>query len=149
MPLPSLSVRVRRILLAALIAAGLIVTAAILLPPADRAEASHRAGEHVGVLSNFRVNATNGYSNLPEFSGQGDGVIGAQCSGAAPLGGDRIPAMVVTNLRYDLTYLRVLNAKGQPLSGEVVINCTVYTRGAGAGTTAAKLEQYAAAHKAR
>jgi hypothetical protein len=73
-------------------------------------------------------------------------VIGMQCSGAAPLGGPRAPGQVITNLRFDLTYLRVLNAQGVGISGEVVINCTAYTT---VSQTAARLEAWAAARRVR
>jgi hypothetical protein len=130
---------------AALFLAALAVAAA-LVAGNNRAEAQ-TATTRVGVLSNFRVLAdANGYSNLPEFSGQGDGVIGMQCSGAAPLGGPRAPGQVITNLRFDLTHLRVLTAQGSPLSGEVVINCTAMTTN---NQTAARLDAFAAAHRAR
>lgn len=77
------------------------------------------------VLSNFPVRATNGFANLPEFSGSGDGVVGAACTGATPLGGGNIPAQVVTNLRTDLTHMRILHNNGTPLTGDVRVNCVL------------------------
>jgi hypothetical protein len=79
----------------------------------------------VGVLSNFAVLASNGNSNLPEFSGSGDGVVGVACTGAVPRSGPNIPAQVVTELRPDLTYLRILHNDGRPMNGTVLINCVV------------------------
>jgi len=145
-----MSFSARRYLLpAALLAVALLAAGAVLLRGEQPADASHRPGEHVGVLSNFRVLATNGYANLPEFSGQGDGIIGMACTGAAPLGGPRMPAMVVTNLRFDLTYLRVVNANGTPLNGEVVINCVTSARTAEGAASAQRLEQWAQARQVR
>ena len=132
------------VLLTGLLLAGLALAG--MVRGGGRAEASHTPGTHVGVVSNLRLFASNGYLNLPEFSGQGDGVIGAQCSGAAPLGGPTAPAQVITNLRADLTYLRVLNAQGTPLNGQVVINCTLYTNTA---VAAARLERWGAANRIR
>ncbi len=77
------------------------------------------------VLSNFPVLATNGHSNLPEFSGSGDGVVGAACTGARPRTGTNIPAQVVTELRPDLTYMRILHNNGTPLNGTVRVNCVL------------------------
>jgi hypothetical protein len=144
-------VSVRRYLLlsAAVLAIALLIAGAMLVRGERPADASHRPGEHVGVLSNFRVQASNGYANLPEFSGQGDGIIGMACTGAAPLGGPGMPAMVVTNLRFDLTHLRVVNANGTPLNGEVVINCIAYARTAEGAATAQRLERWAEARQAR
>jgi hypothetical protein len=78
-----------------------------------------------GVVSNLPVQATNGFSNLPEFSGSGDGVVGVSCTGATPRSGPNIPAQVVTELRTDLTYLRILHNSGTPLTGTVEINCVL------------------------
>jgi hypothetical protein len=139
----------RYLLPAALLAVALLAAGVLLIRGERPADASHRPGEHVGVLSNFRVTATNGYANLPEFSGQGDGILGMACTGAAPLGGPRLPAMVVTNLRFDLTYLRVVNANGTPLNGEVVINCVAYSRTAEGAATVQQLQQWAEARQVR
>jgi hypothetical protein len=139
----------RSLLPAALLAVALLAAGVLLIRGERPADASHRPGEHVGVLSNFRVTATNGYTNLPEASGQGDGIIGMACTGAAPLGGPRLPAMVVTNLRFDLTHLRVLNANGTPLNGEVVINCVAYARTAEGAATVQQLQRWAEARQVR
>jgi hypothetical protein len=77
------------------------------------------------VLSNFPVLASNGHTNLPEFSGSNDGVVGAACTGARPRTGPNIPAQVVTELRPDLTYMRILHNNGQPLNGTVRVNCVL------------------------
>jgi hypothetical protein len=144
-----MSFSARRYLLPAALLAVALLAAGLVLRGGQPADASHRPGEHVGVLSNFRLTATNGYTNLPEFSGQGDGIIGVACTGAAPLGSPRMPAMVVTNLRFDLTYLRVMNANGTPLNGEVVINCVIYARTAEGAATAQRLQQWAEARQVR
>ena len=78
-----------------------------------------------GVVSNLPVLATNGFSNLPEFSGSGDGVVGVACTGATPRGGRNIPAQVVTELRTDLTYLRIMHNDGRAMNGTVRINCVL------------------------
>jgi hypothetical protein len=95
------------------------------------------------------VEATNGSANLPEFSGQGDGIIGMSCTGAPPLGGPRMPAMVDTNLGADLTCLRVVNANGTPFGGEVVINCVAYAWTAEGAATTQRLERWAEARQVR
>ena len=102
--------------LTAALAGGIAVS---VLPAADAQTTTHLTS----VLSNFSVGAINGYSNLPEFSGSGDGVRGVACTGAAPRTGPDIPAQVVTTLRTDLTYLRILHNNGTPLTGSVLINC--------------------------
>ena len=79
-----------------------------------------------GVFS-IVVHASNGYSNLPEFSGSGDGVLGVACTGASPRSGPNIPAQVVTTLASDLTHLRILHNTGTPLTGDVRINCVMET----------------------
>ena len=89
-----------------------------------------------GVISNLLVLATNGDSNLPEFSGSNDGVLGVACTGASPRSGANIPAQVVTQLRPDLTYLRILHNTGTPLNGTVRINCVLEVE---SGATLARL----------
>ena len=78
-----------------------------------------------GVLSNFEVFVSNGHTNLPEFSGSDDGVVGAACTGSFPRTGPNIPAQVVTALRPDLTHMRILRNNGQPLNGTVQVNCVL------------------------
>jgi hypothetical protein len=87
--------------------------------------AGAQAATSTGVISNLLVLATNGDSNLPEFSGSNDGVLGVACTGASPRSGPNIPAQVVTQLRPDLTYLRILHNTGTPLNGTVRINCVL------------------------
>jgi hypothetical protein len=77
------------------------------------------------VLSNFDVFVSNGHTNLPEFSGSDDGVVGAACTGARPRTGASIPAQVVTELRPDLTYMRILRNNGLALTGSVRVNCVL------------------------
>jgi hypothetical protein len=79
----------------------------------------------VGVISNLDVLASNGFSNLPEFSGSGDGVVGVACTGAVPRSGNKIPGQVVTELRTDLTYLRIMRNDGLAITGTVKINCVL------------------------
>jgi hypothetical protein len=94
-----------------------------------------------GVLSNFPVTASNGFSNLPEFSGSGDGVVGVACTGAAPRGGRRIPGQVVTELRPDLTYLRIIRNDGMAITGDVLINCVFEVEAEAANATLGRLQQ--------
>jgi hypothetical protein len=75
------------------------------------------------------VLVTNGFSNLPEFTGSGDGVVGAACTGASPQSGQNIPAQVITQLRVDLTHMRILHNDGTPLNGTVRVNCVLEVRG--------------------
>ena len=98
---------------------------AVVVGALPAAEAQQPPPTFTGVLSNFVVHASNGYSNLPEFSGSGDGVLGAACTGASPRSGPNIPAQVITTLRSDLTYLRILHNTGTPLTGDVRINCVL------------------------
>ena len=98
--------------------------------------AGAQAATTTGVISNLDVLATNGRSNLPEFSGSNDGVLGVACTGATPRSGPNIPAQVVTELRPDLTYLRILHNTGTPLNGTVRINCVLEVQ---SGATLLKL----------
>ena len=86
------------------------------------------AATETHVLSNFSVlTDNNGRTNLPEFSGAGDGVRGALCSGAYPDGGTlAIPSQVVTRLLTDLTHMRVFQPDGDPLRNRSIrVNCTL------------------------
>jgi hypothetical protein len=102
------------------------------------AGAQQPGSSFTGVFS-IVVHASNGYSNLPEFSGSGDGVLGVACTGASPRSGPNIPAQVITTLRPDLTYLRILHNTGTPLTGDVRINCVLESEPSPEG--AATLEQ--------
>lgn len=92
-------------------------------------EASHaQPATETHVLSNFPVlTDSQGRTNLPEFSGSGDGVQGALCSGAYPTGGTAdVPAQVVTRLLTDLTHMRVWRPNGTPLANrDIRVNCTL------------------------
>jgi hypothetical protein len=101
------------------------------LPSADAQEPPPTL---VGVLSNFPVTASNGFSNLPEFSGSGDGVLGVACTGATPRSGNQIPGQVVTELRQDLTYLRIIRNDGRAITGSVGINCVLEVEATPMGT---------------
>jgi hypothetical protein len=132
----------RRVAVVCLVAlAGTLVVTA--LPSAD---AQQPPPTEVGVLSNFAVAASNGFSNLPEFSGSGDGVVGVACTGATPRSGTiNIPGQVVTELRSDLTYLRIIRPDGVALTGNVRINCVVEVVATPEGSaTLRQLEQVAA-----
>ena len=106
----------------AALSAALVVVALFSLSPAKAQVASE-----VGVLQSIPVLATNGYANLPEFSGSGDGVLGVSCDGAAPLGGGVVPAIVITRLDADLTRMRIAswgtNTPG--VNGTVSVTCTL------------------------
>jgi hypothetical protein len=112
----------RRVTLAALVVAAAVILGVTALPSADAQQPTPTV---VVVLSNFPVTATNGFSNLPEFSGAGDGVVGVACTGATPRSGNQIPGQVVTELRQDLTYLRIIRNDGRAITGNVQINCVI------------------------
>ena len=88
------------------------------------------------IVAEAGVNATRQGSNLPEFSGSGDGVVGAACTGAVPRSGNQIPGQVVTELRPDLTYLRIMRNDGRAITGTVRINCVLEVLDAPAGNAA-------------
>jgi hypothetical protein len=112
-----------RIILAVAVA---VLAGALGMSALPSADAQEPPPTVVGVLSNFPVAASNGFSNLPEFSGSGDGVVGAACTGATPRSGTpNIPGQVVTELRQDLTYLRIMRNDGLPITGTVRINCVL------------------------
>jgi hypothetical protein len=111
----------RRLVATAVVAA---LAGTLLVGALSRADAQEPPPTVVSVLSNFPVTVSNGFSNLPEFSGSGDGVVGVACTGATPRSGTpNIPGQVVTELRSDLTYLRIIRPNGQALTGNVRINC--------------------------
>lgn len=121
-------------LVAAVLVGVLVGTLGVsALPGAD---AQQPPATVVGVLSNFPVLASNGFSNLPEFSGSGDGVVGAACTGAVPRSGNQIPGQVVTELRPDLTYLRIMRNDGRAITGTVRINCVLEVLDTPAGNAA-------------
>jgi len=127
-----------------LLAAGLAVVALLVaLAIAWPRSAQAQTTTTTGVISNVPVLVTNGFSNLPEFSGSNDGVVGVACTGASPLSGPNIPAQVVTQLRPDLTHLRILHNNGTPLNGTVRVNCVLEVQ---SGATLAKLQAAVASH---
>jgi hypothetical protein len=130
----------KRVVLAVLVAALLGVVGLSALP---RAEAQQEQVA-VGVISNLAVVATNGFSNLPEFSGSGDGVLGVACTGATPRSGNMIPGQVVTELRTDLTYLRIIRNDGAAITGTVRINCVLEVEATALGTGSLERLQEAA-----
>ena len=99
------------------------------------------------VLSGVPVLATNGFATLPEFSGAGDGVLGAACTGASPLGGSaNVPAQVITELRSDFTHMRILRSNGTTITGTVRVNCVLEAEVTpGANATIERLKQAATA----
>jgi hypothetical protein len=123
--------------LAAVVAGGLAVS---VLPAADAQQPPLTA---TGVASNILVSVTNGNSNLPEFSGSGDGVVGVACTGANPRTGPNIPAQVITTLRTDLTYLRILHNTGTPLTGDARINCVLEVEATPQGSATLQRLQHA------
>jgi hypothetical protein len=116
----------RRATVLVLLALLALLLAGLALTSQRRASAQPAPDTFTSVISNLVVPAQNGFSNLPEFSGSGDGVLGAECTGASPSSGStRIPAQVVTQLRTDLTHLRIFNHFGVPITGDVRVNCTL------------------------
>ena len=116
----------RRAPVLALLAVLALLLAGLALTSQRRATAQPEPETFTSVISNLLVPADNGFSNLPEFSGSGDGVLGAECTGASPLSGSsRLPAQVITQLRTDLTYLRIFNHLGVPVTGDVRVDCTL------------------------
>ena len=110
------------------LAVGLLIAAAagaIAVSTIPSASAQEPASTTF-VLSGIPVLVTNGFATLPEFSGAGDGVLGAACTGASPLGGSaNVPAQVVTELRTDLTHMRILRSNGTTITGTVRVNCVL------------------------
>lgn len=129
-----------RLLLAVL---AVVLLAILGVSALSRADAQQPPPTVVGVFSNFPVTASNGFSNLPEFSGSGDGVVGVACTGASPRSGTRIVGQVVTELRTDLTYLRIMRNDGLAITGNVLINCAIEVEDTAAG--AATLDRLQAA----
>jgi hypothetical protein len=116
----------RRATVLALLALLALLLAGLALTTQRRATAQAPPETFTSVISNLVVPVDNGFSNLPEFSGSGDGVLGAECTGASPFSGStRLPAQVITQLRTDLTHLRILNHLGAPVTGDVRVNCTL------------------------
>jgi hypothetical protein len=116
----------RRPVVAAILLATLAFSLTVARGALPGADAQEPPPTSTGVISGLPVLATNGFSNLPEFSGSGDGVLGVACTGASPLGGSaNVPAQVVTELRTDLTYLRILRTNGTAITGTVRINCVL------------------------
>jgi hypothetical protein len=135
----SVSLSSKRLVVAILVAAVAGVLGAAAMPRADAQEPPVATG----VISNFPVTATNGFSNLPEFSGSGDGVLGVACTGATPRSGNLIPGQVVTELRTDLTYLRIIRNDGAAITGTVRINCVLEVEATPEGTAALERLQQA------
>jgi hypothetical protein len=120
------------------------VVAARALPGAD---AQEPPGTATIVVSNIVVTPSNGFTTLGEDSGSMFGIVGVACTGAAPRSGTRIPGQIVTELRTDGTFLRVMRNDGRAISGTVRINCAVEYELTTTGTNAAeRLRESASAH---
>jgi hypothetical protein len=133
----------RRATVFALLALLAVLLAGLALTTQRRATAQAAPDTFTSVISNLVVPAQNGFSNLPEFSGSGDGVLGAECTGASPLSGStKMPAQVITQLRTDLTHMRIFNHLGVPVTGDVRVNCTL-TVEVTAPQTVAKVKELA------
>lgn len=92
------------------------------LPGADAQEPT----EVVLVFSGLPVTASNGFADLGPGTGTNDGTLGVSCTGASPRSGStNVPGQVVTELRADRTYLRILRTTGATVTGTVAVNCTV------------------------
>jgi hypothetical protein len=105
--------------------AVLTLTTALLAASLRSAGAQQPPQTTTGVISNLLLLVTNGFANLPEGSGAGDGVVGVACTGASPRSGVSIPAQVVTQLTQTFTFMRILRNNGAPLNGAVRVNCVL------------------------
>jgi len=133
----------RRATMLALLALLALLLAGLAATTQRRATAQPAPDTFTSVISNLVVPVSNGFSNLPEFSGSGDGVLGAECTGASPLSGStKMPAQVITQLRTDLTHMRIFNHLGVPITGDVRVNCTL-TVEVTAPQTVAKVKELA------
>ena len=88
--------------------------------------------------SGIPVTPSNGFATLGAGSGSNFGILGIACTGAAPRSGNRIPSQVVTELRPDLTYLRIMRNDGLAITGTVQINCVLEVELTPLGTQAAE-----------
>jgi hypothetical protein len=133
----------RRVALAcALLMAAAGVLALRALPGAD-AQVSPTA---TFVGSGIPVTPSNGFATLGAGSGSNFDVLGVACTGAVPRSGNRIPGQVVTELRPDLTYLRIMRNDGLAITGTVQINCVIQVEATPLGTqTAERLTEAATA----
>jgi hypothetical protein len=96
------------------------------------------------VGSGFSVTPSNGFATLGAGSGSNFGVLGIACTRAVPRGGNRIPGQVVTELRPDLTYLRIMRNDGLAITGTVQLNCVIEVEATPLGTqTAERLKEAA------
>jgi hypothetical protein len=102
-------------------AAGAVAVSAI-----PSASAQEPPESQVFVFSSIQVTASNGFASLGAGSGFNDGVLGAACTGASPLGGSaNVPAQVVTELRSTHTAMRILRSNGSTITGTVFVNCSL------------------------
>jgi hypothetical protein len=122
-------------------AAGAVAVAAI---PSASAQVQE---SQVFVFSSIPVTASNGFASLGAGSGTNDGVLGAACTGARPLGGSpNVPAQVVTELRATDTAMRILRSNGTTITGTVFVNCALdFDVSGAASATIERLKQAATA----
>jgi hypothetical protein len=122
-------------------AAGAVAVAA--MPSASAQEPESQ----VFVFSSLPVTASNGFASLGAGSGTNDGVLGAACTGASPLGGSsNVPAQVVTQLGATQTQLRILRSTGATINGTVFVNCSLdFDLSGAANATIERLKQAATA----
>jgi hypothetical protein len=110
------------------LAVGLLMAAAagaVAVSAIPSASAQEPASQ-VFVFSSIPVTASNGFASLGAGSGINDGVLGAACTGASPLGGSaNVPAQVVTELRSTQTAMRILRSNGSTITGTVFVNCSL------------------------
>ena len=109
---------------ATILAALTLALVAFALRP-GMAGAQTVTGEDTEVLNGLQIAPVNGYFDFGAGTGTNAGIVGAQCSGEFPLGGPNIPAQVVTHLTSTSTQVRVLHNNGTPLTGSVVVVCTI------------------------
>jgi len=105
---------------ATILAALTLALAAFALRP-GMAGAQTVTGEDTEVLNGLQIAPVNGYFDFGAGTGTNAGIVGAQF----PLGGPNIPAQVVTHLTSTSTQVRVLHNNGTPLTGSVVVVCTI------------------------
>jgi hypothetical protein len=125
----------RRVALACVL---LMVAAAVLALRSSPGADAQEPASATFVGSGIPVTPSNGFATLGAGSGSNFGILGIACTGAAPRSGNRIPSQVVTELRPDLTYLRIMRNDGLAITGTVQINCVLEVELTPLGTQAAE-----------
>ena len=123
--MPQTMARSRRPLAMA-VAIILIVAAAAAVALQRPGPAGAQEAQDTEVLSGLFISPSNGNFSFGPGTGFDDGIFGIDCSGSFPRGGPDIPAQVVTELQATQTVLRVLHNNGTPLTGSVLVNCTIW-----------------------